>query len=258
MLAAILEVLSGMFYMVLHVVTNGSFPKPLSEEEERACLNAFRENGDIAARNTLVEHNLRLIAHIIKKYYANARDQEDLISIGTIGLIKAVNTFDYTKSNRLASYASRCIENEILMHFRSGKKYAQDVSLSEPIDTDKEGHPLTLLDVLADETDLAAHIDLKINSEKLAAYIPEVLTAREAEIIRLRYGLCGDPLPQREVAKKLKISRSSPTPGENRHRALESSESLRIPLRYTRCTPSSHALPRELAPFAITSRQRFM
>lgn len=208
MLAAILEALSGMFYMVLHVVTNGSFPKPLTPAEEQAYFKAFRENGDIAARNILIEHNLRLVAHIIKKYYAGARDQEDLISIGTIGLIKAVNTFDYSKSKRLATYASKCIENEILMHFRSGKKYAQDVSLSEPIDTDKEGHPLTLLDVLADETDLTARVDLKLNSQKLAAYMREVLTPREEEILRLRYGLSGRPLAQREAAKKLGISRS--------------------------------------------------
>lgn len=208
MFAAILEILSGMFYMVLHVVTGGSFPKPLSPEEERAYFDAFHQSGDIAARNALIEHNLRLVAHIIKKYYAGARDQEDLVSIGTIGLIKAVNTFDYTKSSRLAGYASRCIENEILMHFRASKKYMQDVSLSDPIDTDKEGHPLTLLDVLADSNDLAAQVDCKVNGEKLSRYIREELTARETEIIRLRYGLCGESLPQREVAKKLHISRS--------------------------------------------------
>lgn len=208
MFAAILEILSGMFYMVLHVVTGGSFPKPLSAEEERRYFDAFRESGDVAARNMLIEHNLRLVAHIIKKYYANARDQEDLISIGTIGLIKAVNTFDYSKSNRLAAYASRCIENEILMYFRANRKYAQNLSLSDPIDTDKEGHPLTLLDILADDSDLAGHIDLKLNSEKLGGYIREVLTPREKEIICLRYGLWGDPLPQREVAKHLHISRS--------------------------------------------------
>ncbi len=208
MLSAILEVLSGFFYMVLHVVTSGSFPKPLTAAEERQYFERFRQNGDLTARNTLIEHNLRLVAHIIKKYYANARDQEDLISIGTIGLIKAVNTFDHTKSRRLATYASRCIENEILMHFRSSKKYAQDVSLSEPIDTDKEGHPLTLLDVLADESDLAAQVDVKLNSQKLGGYIRETLTRREQEIVKLRYGMCGCPLTQREVARRLKISRS--------------------------------------------------
>ena len=208
MFSALFELLSGVFYMVLHVATGGSFPKPLSVEKERAYFVAFHEMGDREARSALIEHNLRLVAHIIKKYYTGAKDQEDLISIGTIGLIKAVDTFDYTKSRRLATYASRCIENEILMYFRAEKKYAQDVSLSEPIDTDKEGHPLTLLDVLADESDLAANVDLRVNSQHLARYIRECLTDREIEIIRLRYGLCGDPLTQREVAKKLGISRS--------------------------------------------------
>lgn len=208
MFAAILEVLSGIFYMVLQVVSTGSFPKPLSAEQEKQYFEKFRQSGDIAARNILIEHNLRLVAHIIKKNYAAARDQEDLISIGTMGLIKAVNTFDHTKSTRLAPYASRCIENEILMHFRAGKKYAGDVSLSEPIDTDKEGHPLTLLDVLADTADLADAVDIRLAGETLGQYMEEVLTPREKEIIFLRFGLKGDPLPQREVAKKLGISRS--------------------------------------------------
>ncbi len=208
MLALLWEVLSGMFFMVLHVVSGGSFPKPLTAEEEKACFAAFHENGDLGARNTLIEHNLRLVAHIIKKYYSNAKDQDDLVSIGTFGLIKAVNTFDHTKSRRLAPYASRCIENEILMHFRSAKKFARDVSLSEPIDTDKEGQALTLLDVLADESDLSDQVELKVTSEKLAHYMEETLTAREEQIIKLRYGLCGPPLPQREVAKLLGISRS--------------------------------------------------
>lgn len=208
MLAAILEVLSGMFYMVLQVVTGNSFPKPLTPEQEQMYFEQFHKTGDIAARNTLIEHNLRLVAHIIKKSYAGAKDQEDLISIGTIGLIKAVNTFDHEKSKRLAPYASRCIENEILMYFRAGKKYASDVSLSEPIDTDKEGHPLSLLDVLADTSDLADTVDMRLNGKKLPEYMQEVLSPREREILKLRFGLGCTPLPQREVAKKLKISRS--------------------------------------------------
>ena len=146
----VLQVLSRMLFMVLHVVNSGSFPKPLSAEQERASFAAMRQ-GDHAARQRLIEHNLRLVAHIIKKYYAGAQNQEDLVSIGTIGLIKAVDTFDETKGSRLATYAARCIENEILMHFRAAKKTAQDVSLSEPIDTDSEGRPLTLMDVLAQE-----------------------------------------------------------------------------------------------------------
>ncbi len=208
MLQLLWEVFCGMFYMVLHVVSGGSFPRPLTAEEEKAHFTAFHERGDITARNILIEHNLRLVAHIIKKYYAGAKDQEDLVSIGTFGLIKAVDTFDYSKSKRLAPYASRCIENEILMHFRASKKFAKDVSLSEPIDTDKEGQPLTLLDVLADENDLALQVELKVSSEKLATYIKQSLTPREQQIICLRYGVGGKALPQREVAALLGISRS--------------------------------------------------
>jgi len=209
MFSLLLEVLSGMFYMVLHVVSGGSFPKPLTAEQERNYFKAFREQGDITARNALIEHNLRLVAHIIKKYYANAKDQDDLISIGTFGLIKAVDTFDHNKSKRLAPYASRCIENEILMHFRASKKFAQDISLSEPIDTDKEGQPLTLMDVLADNSDLADAVDVKLGTKQLAVFLKDdTLTAREKEIIRLRYGIDGTALPQREVAKRLRISRS--------------------------------------------------
>ena len=122
MLLELLHSLSGIFYMALHVVNSGSFPRPLAAAQEREYLEAYRQHGDMEARNQLIEHNLRLVAHIIKKYYSSVRDQDDLISIGTIGLIKAVNTFDYTKGTRLATYASRCIENEILMHFRSNKK----------------------------------------------------------------------------------------------------------------------------------------
>ncbi|MCI9415260.1 MAG: RNA polymerase sporulation sigma factor SigK [Clostridiales bacterium] len=208
MLLELLHSLSGIFYMALHVVNSGSFPRPLAAAQEREYLEAYRQHGDMEARNQLIEHNLRLVAHIIKKYYSSVRDQDDLISIGTIGLIKAVNTFDYTKGTRLATYASRCIENEILMHFRSNKKTAQDVSISDPIDTDKDGHPLTLMDVIAEEDTTIDDIDLKINAEKLYRYIQETLDDREREIIELRYGLLGDGLTQREVAAKLNISRS--------------------------------------------------
>lgn len=203
-----LQSLSRMLYMALHVVNSGSFPKPLSAEEERQYLITFREKGDSNARNQLIEHNLRLVAHIIKKYYSATKEQDDLISIGTIGLIKAVETFDYQKGTRLATYASRCIENEILMHFRAGKKNAQDVSMSEPIDTDKDGHPLTLMDVIAQDDTMDEELDLKINSEKLYRYINESLTPRERRIIEQRYGLIGDEMTQRQVAKKLNISRS--------------------------------------------------
>ena len=203
----IIQFLSQMFFMVLHVTGSSSFPKPLTAKEERQALAAMRQ-GDRQARQQLIEHNLRLVAHIIKKRYAGAREQEDLVSIGTIGLIKAVDTFNSDKGPRLATYAARCIENEILMHFRAGKKTAQDVSLSEPIDTDSEGRPLTLMDVLAGEDTIVEDLDRKINTEKLGRYIRECLDQRETLVIRLRYGLSGKALTQRQVAARLGISRS--------------------------------------------------
>ena len=208
MLLELLSHISRIFFMALQVVNSGSFPHPLSAEEEQACLVAFHEQNDLAARNRLVEHNLRLVAHIIKKYYSTVRDQDDLISIGTIGLIKAINTFDYTKGVRLATYASRCVENEILMYFRANRKTAQDVSIMEPIETDKEGHSLTLMDVLAQDDTILDDLDLKINATKLYRYMEETLNEREKEIIRWRYGLVDEPMTQREVAKRLHISRS--------------------------------------------------
>ncbi|HIR04339.1 MAG: RNA polymerase sporulation sigma factor SigK [Acutalibacteraceae bacterium] len=193
---------------ILHVTGNGAFPRPLSPQEEKEYLLLSRQ-GDKNARNKLVEHNLRLVAHIIKKYYANINDQDDLVSIGTIGLIKAINTFDPSKNIKLSSYASRCIENEILMFFRNNKKSAQDISLNEAIDTDKDGNPLTLMDVMSVEDNIIETLALKINSEKLKQYLKEVLSPREQTVILLRYGLGGSaPLTQREVAKKLGISRS--------------------------------------------------
>ena len=201
------QFISQMLFMVLSVVNSGSFPKPLSLKEEQAALAAMQA-GDRTARTRLIEHNLRLVAHIIKKHYGGAREQEDLISIGTIGLIKAVDTFDSGKGLRLAAYASRCIENEILMHFRSAKKTEKDVSLSEPIDTDSEGRPLTLMDVLAQDDTILEDLDRKINLSKLARYLRESLEPREWEIIRLRYGLEGEPLAQWQVAQRLGISRS--------------------------------------------------
>lgn len=209
MLTALLScALSGLIFFILHVTGAGSFPRPLTAEEERSCLERLK-NGDQSARNELIEHNLRLVAHIVKKYYSNTNDQDDLISIGTIGLIKAVNTFDYTKGIRLSSYAARCIENEVLMYFRASKKSAQDVSMNEPIDTDKDGNALTLMDVMATEDNIVDNLDWKVKSEQLKRYIAQALTPRERLIIELRYGLSNDhPLTQREVATRLKISRS--------------------------------------------------
>lgn len=206
--ALIVFALCNLLYLALHVTGSGSFPKPLSAKAERECLQRIRL-GDIAARNTLIEHNLRLVAHIIKKYYSNIKDQDDLISIGTIGLIKAVSTFDYDKGTRFATYASRCIENEILMHFRCKKKSASDVYINDPIDTDKDGNALTLMDIMADEDNVLDKIDLQLKSEQLHRYINTLLDSRERQILTLRYGLGATrPLTQREVAAKLGISRS--------------------------------------------------
>ena len=186
----------------------GSFPRPLSSEEERSCVERWLE-GDTDARNELIEHNLRLVAHIIKKYYTSEDDQDDLISIGTIGLIKGVSTYRPEKGVRLATYAARCIENEILMHFRSARKNAADVSLSESIDSDAEGNSLMLVDILADEEDMAERITSRELCRQLERYIEQSLEPREAQILRLRYGLSGaDPLTQRETAQKCGISRS--------------------------------------------------
>lgn len=204
----VLAALCNMLYLALHVSCAGTFPKPLSSKEERACLERIRR-GDTTAKNLLIEHNLRLVAHIVKKYYAVSGEHEDLISIGTIGLIKAATTFDYNKGTRFATYASRCIENEILMTFRSKRKNAFDISISEPIDTDREGNRLTLMDIMAEEEDLVGKIDLEIKSKQLREYIQTHLEPREQEIVELRYGLAGRrPLTQREVAKHLNISRS--------------------------------------------------
>ena len=206
--SVILFALCNLLYLSLHVTGSGSFPKPLSAKEEAQCLLRIRE-GDEEARSILIEHNLRLVAHIIKKYYASLSDQDDLISIGTIGLIKAVSTFDYDKGTRFATYASRCIENEILMYFRRKKKSASDLSISDPIDTDKDGNAITLQDIMADEDNVLDQIDLQLKSEQLYQYIDRFLDPRERQIITLRYGLRStSPLTQREVASRLGISRS--------------------------------------------------
>ena len=204
----LMKIASAVYYFALHVKGAGSFPPPLSAEREAELLEK-RRNGDDGARNELIEHNLRLVAHIVKKYYNTGADQDDMISIGTIGLIKAVSTFNADKGIHLATYASRCIENEILMFFRNQKKTAQDVFISDPIDTDKDGNTLTLIDVIADKSDIADEIDTKIKVEKLRVILPVCLTERERLIIEMRYGLCGrEELTQREIAKKLNISRS--------------------------------------------------
>ena len=195
-------------FFILHVCGGGAFPKPLPEKKEREYLLRMKQ-GDLTARGKLIEHNLRLVAHIIKKYYGKQGEQDDLVSIGTIGLIKAIDTFDTGKNIRLSSYASRCIENEILMHFHAAKKTAQDISLNETIDTDKDGNPLTLLDIMAVDDHILDDLDQKLNKQKLGRFINEELTEREKKIIILRYGLDGkEPMTQKNVAKLLNISRS--------------------------------------------------
>ena len=204
--AAAFLMLSSMLYSLR--LSSGSFPKPLSAKEEQEYLEKAAA-GDLEARNILIERNLRLVAHIMKKYYAQTSDQEDLISIGTIGLIKAVSTFDAGKGIRLATYASRCVENEILMHFRSQRKSASDVSLSDYIETGKDGTALSLMDVVCQDDDLFDRVSNREDVRLLRQYIDQVLDPREQKVLTLRYGLDGkEPLPQREVAQQCNISRS--------------------------------------------------
>lgn len=205
---AVLSSLSNLLFFALHLSAASSFPPPLSAKEEKEYLIALK-NGDLTAKNELIEHNLRLVAHIIKKYYSNSAQQDDLISIGTIGLIKAINTFDVDKGTRLATYAARCVENEILMYFRAQKKVAQDISVNEPIDTDSEGNPLTLMDIISTEDEIVEDIYKMSMLRKLREEIDKIKNPRERTIIILRYGLDGnEPMTQFEVSKRLNISRS--------------------------------------------------
>ena len=208
MLYSTLMLMMSSAFLMLRLSPGGSFPRPLSEAEERKYLEAWLQ-GDLEARNVLIEHNLRLVAHIIKKYYTQADDADDLISIGTIGLIKGINTYRPEKGVRLATYASRCCENEILMYFRALKKSSGDISLSESIDVDGDGNTLSLMDIISQEDDMAERIGDGETCMRLREYVDTVLTEREAEIIRLRYGLRGaKPLTQRETATLCGISRS--------------------------------------------------
>ena len=206
MIASLWLMLSGMFYSLQ--LSPGSFPRPLSAQEEQHYL-ALSAAGDLDARNTLIEHNLRLVAHIMKKYYAQTADQEDLISIGTIGLIKGITTFDASKGARLATYAARCVENEILMHFRSQKKSSQDVSLSDYIETGTDGAALSLMDVVGEDEDLLETVSRREAARRVVKAVDAFLTEQEKQVIRLRYGLGGRcPMRQREVAAITGISRS--------------------------------------------------
>ena len=206
MIAAAWLILSGLMYALQ--LQTGSFPKPLTPEEEQHYLERSAQ-GDLEARNILIERNLRLVSHIMKKYYTQTSDQEDLISIGTIGLIKGITTFDPSKGARLATYAARCVENEILMYFRSQKKSSQDVSLSDYIETGTDGAALALMDVVSDEEDLLERVSNRHALRKLCKAVDTVLTEQEKQVIIARYGLgSGVPQRQREVARQVGISRS--------------------------------------------------
>ena len=209
MISAAMLLLANSLFLSLHLAGNpGSFPKPLSAKEEREYLDRCAA-GDMDARNKLVEHNLRLVAHIVKKYYTQADNQDDLISIGTIGLIKAVNTFRPDRNIRLATYAARCIENEILMFFRSQRKLQGEVSLNDTIESDKDGDSLYLLDVVGTEDTMLSDLQDRENGVLIRRLVDRCLTEREADVVRRRYGLGGrQPQTQRQIAAVYGISRS--------------------------------------------------
>lgn len=214
MYTALIELaLQNLLFFGLHMENKTSFPKQLSRKEEEECIKEIAA-GNPTARNKLIEHNLRLVAYIVKKHYSEAKDQDDLISIGTIGLIRATETFDFEKGTHFSTYASKCIENQIKMFFRKTKRQQTEVFLNEPIDHDKDGNAITIADIFSDDTDIAEEVDIKLSTQMLYKYINEVLNEREKLIICKRYGLmqndgtAGKPLAQREVAKMLGISRS--------------------------------------------------
>lgn len=202
------KVLLRFISLVLSIDGTQNFPPPLSAKEESEAFAAMRR-GDMKARDKIIEHNLRLISHIIKKYYASYQNPEELLSVGSLGLIKAVDSFKAEHGTRFATYGARCVQNEILMYFRSIKKNSGEIYINDVIDIDKDGNPLTYLDIIGTDEDIAGEIDVKINSERVRMLVESILDEREREIIVLRYGLKGyKPLTQREVAKHLDISRS--------------------------------------------------
>ena len=203
-----IELLRNLFFFALHIENSAVFPKPLSKKEENECFELMSK-GDSSARNRLIEHNLRLVAHIVKKYASGADEQDELISVGTVGLIKAVSSFDNSKGAKFATYASRCIENEILMQFRAAKKSAGDVYINEPVETDKDGNALTLMDLIDDGVDIHEQVDILIRSRQLYSFLTQCLDKRELDIIVYRYGLYDSkPHTQNETAVKMGISRS--------------------------------------------------
>lgn len=201
-------ILKNMIFLILHVTNAESFPPPLSKKDEQRLLK-LKEQGDVSAKNKLIEHNLRLVVHVIKKYYSTSSEQDDLISIGTIGLIKGINSYKTEKGTKLATYAAKCIDNEILMYFRSQKKSSQEISFSDPIDTDNEGNPLTLMDIICVDDTIIDDIDTKLKLKTAARVIDSLKNKRDRKIIIARYGLDGsEPKTQKQVAESLNISRS--------------------------------------------------
>lgn len=200
-------ILQNLMFFSLHL-SQSSFPRPLSAKDEKDCFDSMAQ-GDKASRDKLINHNLRLVAHIIKKYYTNANDQDDLISIGTIGLIKAVDTFSYSKGVRFATYASRCIENEVLMQFRAARKTINTMYINDPLDTDSEGNSLTILDVISDDSDISEEYEHRYNLAKVRDIVEKTLHGREKQVVCMRFGLeTEQPLTQQQIATKLGISRS--------------------------------------------------
>ena len=208
MFITLFALLTRILHLILGIGTPQNFPPPMPAEEEHECF-LRAETGDEEARQKLILHNLRLVSHIVRKYYSTARNPDDLVSIGTIGLVKAVDTFNVHNGARFATYAAKCIQNEILMHFRSQKKLSSEVSINDTIDVDRDGNPLTYIDVICADEDVAEEIDRKLMTGKMLDYVNSRLTARERQIIVMRYGLGGiRPHAQREVAAALGISRS--------------------------------------------------
>ena len=211
MLSSILSLFSSFIHFILGLNTPQSYPPPLPSEEERRlflCVEG-KEQGAASAREKLILHNLRLVSHIVRKYYANAKNQDDLVSIGTVGLIKAVDSFRTGSGARFATYASKCIQNEILMHFRSQKKLVAEVSLCDTIDVDRDGNALTYMDVAGSEESLESEISQKLTSDRALKLVNSVLDKRQRQIIIMRYGLYGrTPMTQKRVAEHLNISRS--------------------------------------------------